>query len=473
MSRTMSRRTVLGAMGGTAASAALLSFTAPTPARADNRTVAAPAQNRPPNIVLIMTDDQDVASLTAMPNVQRLVADQGTVFANSYASYPLCGPSRSSLLTGQYPHNHGVFNNQAYATLDGTETLPVWLGRAGYETAHIGKYLNGYEGNEVPPGWSEWYGAVGDSAYQMWGYTLNQNGTLVTYGQKDVEDPALYQTDVYARLATDYIARKAAGAPFFLSVAPLACHWEYGNPSGNLGPRPAPRHKEAFADQPLVIPPSFNEDDVSDKPAHIRSLPLLDDQGVEYIAQTHRTRLASLLAVDEAVAAIVNQLEASSELDTTLIVVTSDHGYFMGEHRIPSEKTHPYEEAAKIPLILRGPNLPKGAKLDVLASNIDLAPTFLAAARAQPEITVDGRSLISLANQPADRDLLIETDKYKAARTERHMYVEHSSGEQELYDMNNDPYQLQSLHADPAYSDQLADLAGRLHQLQSCAGTSC
>jgi N-acetylglucosamine-6-sulfatase len=449
--------------------------------------------NPRPNVITIMTDDQDAASLAAMPNVRRLLAEPGTTFVNSFVSYPLCCPSRATYLTGQYPHNHGVWSNippnGGYYQLRGEETLPVWLSRAGYQTAHIGKYLNQYgtrNPREVPAGWQEWYGSVDPSTYRMWGYTLNENGQLKTYGQRDVEDPALYQTDVYARKAVDYVHRKAPGdAPFFLSLAPLAIHFEAGRagdePSPDeRDPRPAPRHRGAFADAPLPRPPSFNEADVSDKPRHIQELPRLDEAAVDQITLRHRSRLESLLAVDEAVAALVAALEAHQELANTLIIFTSDNGWMQGEHRIERGKVHPYEESARVPLVLRGPGIPAGTRSEVMVGNVDLAPTILDAAGAAAGIPLDGRSLLGAGPpRPDGRALLIETGPgrpgpwYSAIRTDRFLYVEHSSGERELYDLPRDPYQLASRHADPAYQQQVVALAGQLQRLRRCAGRTC
>lgn len=220
-----------------------------------------------PNVVVIMVDDMNVSALRHLPNVRSLLATPGTTFDNSVVSYSLCCPSRSTFLTGQYAHNHGVLGNQppdgGYEKLPAAETLPVWLRRAGYDTAHIGKFLNGYgraRPTEIPPGWAEWYGSVDPSTYRMWGYTLNENGVLRTYGAADVEDPALYQTDVYARKAVDYIRRKApAGEPFFLSFAPLAPHGEgaaNGSDLSQRNPRPAPRHRGDLENVTLPKPPA-------------------------------------------------------------------------------------------------------------------------------------------------------------------------------------------------------------------------
>ncbi len=437
-----------------------------------------------PNIVVFMTDDQNVAALRVMTSVRTLLAQQGVTYANNFVSYPLCCPSRATYLTGQYPHNHGVMGNSlpdgGYYKLRGGETLPVWLSRAGYQTAHIGKYLNGYgtqDPLEVPPGWGEWYGATDPSTYRMWGYTLNENGVLRTYGQDNVEDPALYQTDVYRAKAVNYINRKAPGAaPFFLSVATLAPHVEVGWAAGNgdRNPRPAPRHRGAFGTEPLPKPPSYNELDVSDKPAHIRNLPLINAATEARILKTYRSQLESLLAVDEAVAAIVAALQANGELANTLFVFTADNGWMQGEHRIPNGKVHAYEESVRTPLILRGPGLPANTTRTVSSSNVDLAPTVLDAAGAVPGITVDGRSLLPVI---ASRNLLVETGPrtdgsrwYTAVRTPRFLYAEYSSGEKELYDHNNDPYQLRSRHADPAYAAAMGMLATELARLRTCAG---
>jgi len=441
---------------------------------------AALAQAARPNVIVFMTDDQNVSSLEVMPNVRALLAQQGVTFTNNFVSYPLCCPSRATYLTGQYPHNHDVMWNMApdggYYKLRGNETLPVWMSRAGYQTAHIGKYLNGYgtqDPLEIPAGWGEWYGSIDPTTYRMWGYTLNENGVLKTYGQDNVENPALYQTDVYRAKAVDYINRKAPGlAPFFLSVATLAPHTEGGwaASNGNRNPRPAPRHRGAFADRALPRPPSYDETDVSDKPAHIRALPRIDAAGEAQITKTYRSRLESLLAVDEAVAAIVNALQANGELANTLIIFTSDNGWLQGEHRIRSGKIHPYEESIRVPLILRGPGLVPNTQRAAQVSNIDLAPTVLDAGDGTAGIVMNGRSLLPVST--AARNLLVETGPrgdgsrwYAAVRTPRFLYVEHSTSELELYDLQLDPYQLRSRHNDAAYLEVRAALAAELHRL--------
>ena len=304
-----------------------------------------------PNVVVLMTDDQTVADLEAMPRTQGVLARQGVSFDRSYVSYPVCCPSRATYLSGQYAHNHGVLGlyppTGGYGRFDHSNALPVWLERAGYATAHIGKYMNGYRmvvGAQQPPGWTEWYGAVDGSTYLMWGYTLDENGVARTYGTALDEDPRLYQTDVYRRKAVDFIERRAPSPrPFFLSVAFLAPHHEnraVRRLTGRLV-RPAPRHARALADAPLETPPGFAEHDRSDKPRFLRRRHAIAASGVGRIAQRSRDRRASLLAVDEAVEAIVAALRRTGELENTYVILTSDNGYMQGEHGVPERQDAP------------------------------------------------------------------------------------------------------------------------------------
>ncbi|MGH2923153.1 MAG: sulfatase family protein [Solirubrobacterales bacterium] len=460
-----------------------------------------------PNIVLVMTDDQTVESMRVMPIVERKLADAGVSFSRNFASFPLCCPSRATLLTGQYPDNHGVRTNlppaggfAAFRTQDGN-SLPVWLRKAGYHTAHIGKYLNGYGAagpdTEVPPGWSEWYGSLDNpdayvgGTYTMYGYTLNENGTVVHYGSTpDVVDPATYQTDVYAAKAEELIRRRAPKRkPFFLSVAPLAPHTESGLcVCAGDDPRAAPRHQGAFAGISVPRPPSFDEADLSDKPAAVRALPRINARQNELIDARYRAQLESLLAVDEMVGGLVDAVKDKGELGRTVFIFTADNGWFGGEHRIRGGKILHYEESSRVPLILRGPGIPKGKMRPQLSANIDLAPTILDLAEAKARRPIDGRSLMPLIERKRfdpGRAILIEAFgdvapedpdgvdlRYSAVRTSRYVYVE-TGAEQELYDLEQDPFQLQSRHADPALAEVRLALDGLLARLTECAGRSC
>jgi arylsulfatase A-like enzyme len=438
-----------------------------------------------PNIVVIMTDDQTVESMWAMTNVRRLLGDRGATFAESFVTYALCCPSRATFLTGQYAHNHGVMGNVppsgGHAKLDHTNTLPVWLQQAGYYTAHVGKYLNGYGRTnppEIPPGYDEWHGSVDPSSYRFYGYTLNENGTLNTYEHA-------YQTDLYARKAVNIINRRAPQAqPFYLAVAFLAPHSggprEPDDPTGQATPMPAPRHRNDFASTRLPRPPGFNEANVSDKPVGISNRPLLTPARIAKIRENYQQRLESLLAVDEAVARIVGALGSKGELANTLILFTSDNGFFHGEHRVPSGKVLPYEPSIRVPLILSGPGIPAGLRLTHHVANIDLAPTIVDAAGATAGRVMDGRSLLPLIASPGmslNRDLLVERGPgegtFTALRAPNYLYTEYGNGEQELYDLARDPFQRTSRHNDPAYAAVKADLAERLNHLRDCAGLTC
>jgi arylsulfatase A-like enzyme len=450
-------------------------------------TSAAGAQldQTPPNVVVIMTDDQTVESLRVMANVKRLIGDRGTTFVNNFVTFSLCCPSRATFLTGQYNHNNGVMGNRlpegGYEALDHTNTLPVWLQRAGYYTVHLGKYLNGYgraDPREIPPGYSEWHGSVDPSTYRFYGYTLNENGTLRTYERA-------YQTDLYARKAVHIIGRLAPQAqPFFLWLAFLAPHSggprEPDDPVGHATPVPAPRHRNDFADEPLPRPPGFNERNVSDKPVGIRRRPLLTRDRIRKIREGYQQRLESLLAVDEAVAEVVAALRRSGELDDTVIVFTSDNGFFHGEHRVPAGKVLLYEPSIRVPLIVRGPGVPAGLRIRRHVANIDLAPTIVDVAGATPGRVLDGRSLLPLLRNPSmplGRDLLIERGPgegdFRAVRAPRYLYAEYANGERELYDLRRDPFQLRSRHRDPDYAAVRRDLAARLAWLRDCAGLQC
>jgi N-acetylglucosamine-6-sulfatase len=453
---------------------------------------APPAASGPPkrpNVIVIMTDDQTVESLRVMKNVKGLLVARGATFENSFVSFSLCCPSRATFLTGQYAHNHGVLSNKlpfgGYARLRGENTLPVWLKKAGYETILVGKYLNGYgdgDPREVPPGWTEWHAAVNNSAYQFYGYTMNENGTLVKYGR----DPASYQTDVYADKAVDVVRRRAAARkPFFLWVTFLAPH--VGGPPtpgrSALTTLPAPRHLGRYAGASVPPTPSFNELDVSDKPPQVRGRPALSVRKIAEITERYQLRLESLLSVDEAVGRIVRALERSGELSRTLIVFTSDNGFMQGEHRIPIGKETLYEPSSRVPLVMRGPGIEAGLRLRQPVANIDLAPTIVQAAGARAGLAMDGRSLWPLLADPGvfwGRYLLHEGPlndellaKFVALRTGRWLYARYRTGAEELYDLAQDPDELVNLRGDPAAAGLREALRGRLTDIETCAGEDC
>jgi arylsulfatase A-like enzyme len=448
--------------------------------------IAPVASAERPNVIVLMTDDQTMESTRVMPALRTELVEAGTTFDRSFVSNALCCPSRATFLTGQYSHNHGVLDNDppdgGYFRLGKREWLPVWLQRAGYHTVHVGKFLNRYgirSPTEVPPGWDEWYASVDPSTYRFTGYTLNENGALNTYGG--------YSTDDYAARAVSVVERMGeTRTPFFLSVAFLAPHsgapGDPDDPRGLATPSPAPRHRDRFAHARLPGGPAIDEPDVSDKPSFIRSRPPIGAERRAAIEENYRQGLESLLAVDEGIAAIVAALRAEGELERTLIVFTSDNGFFYGEHRVQNGKVLVYEPSIRVPLVMRGPGVPAGARRRQLVTNADLAPTILDAAGAVPGRPQDGRSLFPLLEDPGlewGRDLLVEgaaglnQPAFDALRTYRYVYARHANGERELYDLERDPHQLESLHADPRHATIQAELDARLAALADCAGRDC
>jgi N-acetylglucosamine-6-sulfatase len=432
-----------------------------------------------PNVVVVMSDDQEVASLRFMSNIQSLLVRKGTTFLRSYVSYALCCPSRATLLTGQYAHNHGVFDNVppngGYVKLNHSNTLPIWLQKAGYTTAHVGKYLNGY-GNpnrtEIPPGWSEWYASY---APQYYNFKLNENGRVVPYS-----GPGNYQTDVLDRKAVDFIRRQApSSTPFFLNFAPNAPHDSVSGSTGPctrrnqpIPPQPAPRHVGLFKNQPLPKPPSFN------KPTFRPGQPLTA-AAVARLTMDYHCRLESLMSVDEAVRDILVALRETGELDNTYVIYTSDNGFLLGQHRLRG-KVAPYEESIRVPLVMRGPDVPRGKTVGDVVANVDLAPTIVDAANASPGLTMDGRSLLPFMDHRSDhlgRAIELEAglphNNYRGVVTQRFLYAENANGVKELYDFAHDPFEVRNEEANGAYGRAKAALAGDVGRLKGCGGGAC
>jgi N-acetylglucosamine-6-sulfatase len=454
-----------------------------------------PAASTKPNIVLILTDDEDVASHAFMPKTRALLERRGVSFDNFFVSYAFCCPSRASILRGQYAHNTQIVGNELpYGGFEklrqrGLEdsTVATWLQAAGYHTALLGKYINRYvpENDGVPPGWNEWY--VGGNAHPSYDYTLNENGRVVAYGR----EPEDYLNDVLTRKAVGVIEATARRQqPLFLYVSTFTPHSPAVSP---------PRHKDLFVDAELPRPPAFDEADVSDKPAVVRSFPPLDEPAIAWLEDEYRRRVRSLQAIDDMVEAIVAALEKTGSLESTYVIYTSDNGFHMGEHRMIAGKDTAYEEDIRVPMILRGPGVPEGAQIDAMALNVDLAPTFAEIAGIKPPRFVDGRSLLPLLDDPERswrQSFLIErrqleeqyidlAERHGATaeqlarhayldglRTPRWTYVEYGSGERELYDLANDPDQLDNI-VDRADPDLVAALSWRLAELAGCAGQSC
>jgi N-acetylglucosamine-6-sulfatase len=470
------------------------------------RTTAAPGA---PNILMILTDDQDVQSgtLAYMPHLQELLVNQGTSFSNMLVPLSLCCPSRTTILRGQFPHNTGVLTNslpnggfeKAFSLNLEASTLATVLHGAGYRTVLLGKYLNGYPNTAtpmyIPPGWDEWYSPIAGDPYGEFKYTLNENGTAVMYGST----PADYLTDVIYGKATDFIRRATAAnpaQPFFIYFATYAPHAPY---------TPAPRHANLFPNVTAPHYPSFNEADVSGKPAYISSKPLLTAMEINGIDADFRNRLRALQAVDEAIAGLVTTLTSTGRLANTYIFFTADNGYHMGEHRLLPGKYTPYETDIHVPLVVRGPGVPIGAVRDQYAGNLDLAETYADLAGVQPMVFSDGRSLkgllqnppttvwrqgflleefgtgefdppdarVGLTEPPDKQDLatVVPIPSYFGFQAPGYKYVEYETGEKELYTAS-DPYELTNVASkvNPSISTALTSYVSLF---ENCKGDGC
>jgi arylsulfatase A-like enzyme len=318
--------------------------------------------NPRPNILFILADDMKASDLDHMPNTKSLLVNQGVKFTKAWVTRSLCCPSRATMLRGQYAHNHNVWVNVEpsggfWNFLDqGLEnsTIATWLNAAGYDTILIGKYLNRYgldrNGNRaptthVPQGWDRWFAWQGIYGGTDNSYKINENGRIVTHQRSQIHD-----TDLHAQTAEDFIRNTAGNRPFFMYLSPNGPH----DPAYF-----APRHANMFSNTPLPKPSSFNEADVSDKPQWVQNKPRLSSTKISNLTQFYRKRLRALQSLDEMVEKLVNALRAIGELSNTYIVLTSDNGIYLGEHRLQA-KGAAYNASPRIPLAIRGPGVPRG-----------------------------------------------------------------------------------------------------------------
>jgi N-acetylglucosamine-6-sulfatase len=509
-----SRRIARGALALLAA----LTVAGPVLAAPDSTYAGGP---KPPNIVLIQTDDQTFAQLnqTVMPNTQRLLVDKGTTFTNYIASTAQCCPSRASLFTGQYAHNHEVTSNKVgYPGLvDKGNVLPVWLDRAGYNTIHLGKFMNGYPrfvepDSTVAPGWDEWRTVL--SGTQYYGYNYFVNGRVVQRGRAPKDNLTTVLNRDAVRMVRRYAPRPE---PFYLQLDEHSPHVsQQFDPYGACGHAaiPEPRDERRFKDEALPKPPSFDERDMSDKPAFLQAAPMLDAAQRNNLSRRWRCALDALAGVDRGVEKVFDAVKQSGEVRRTVFVLVSDNGYFYGEHRLAAGKVFPYDEALHLPLVIRVPRRYRDGQSRVdhtakPAGNIDLAPTIIRLAGATPCVpgdgcrTMDGRSLLPIlegkGSWPSHRGLLTEyrepklprysTCQFAGIRTRHDVYVEHyrvadaSTGgcvdatppDVERYDLKSDPFELDNLCAGGTMAScptdlKQRDLELRLAKLRSCAG---
>ncbi|WP_435747429.1 sulfatase family protein [Nocardioides sp. SYSU DS0663] len=444
-----------------------------------------PGDDRP-NIVLITTDDQALADMRWMPLTRRWLGRQGVTFTDMISPHPLCCPARAEIITGQYAQNNGVHTNAGPyggvdALRDPDETIAAWLQGSGYLVGMSGKYLNQYDATQgVPAGWDFWNVATTN----RFGY---RNFAMYGNGEPRFHDDA-YSSDVVrddsVRLVEDW---SAADQPFFLWASYYAPHGRCGEGGGcDRPPVPAGRHADLYprAKVPSVGRPSFNEPDASDKPPVIRRLEPVTAERASYL---HRQRIRSLAAVDQGVDATFKALRRTGELDNTVVLFSSDNGYLIGEHRYVG-KILPYEESLRVPLLVRGPGVPRGEVRDQPATIVDLAPTILDLAEVEPGRVLDGRSLVPFVRDAdavrPDTDMLVQAGGrndahpepwwFRGVRNQRWTFVRWSdTGFRELYDNRRDPHQLRNLADDRRHRRVVREMTRRLELLEDCAGASC
>lgn len=440
-------------------------------------------RSMPPNIVVIMTDDQRSDTLPVMPVVSDRLAGAGIEFTESFPTTSVCAASRASFLSGQYARTTGILRNRppdgGAAIFDGESSFPAQLQRAGYTTALFGKYINATDLlEERPAGWNTWHAFVQDG-FNFFDYDLNEDGQIAHYGSSEGD----YSTDLLRDRAVRFIEEEAQ-TPFFLDFAPYAPHFD----STFFSTTPAPRHQGTFDGLPPFRPPSYREADVSDKPPHVQASSDSLWDTIESTGQNDDLRLdmlESLLAIDEAVEAILNSLETHGLTDHTMVVYTADNGYLWGEHQLTG-KNHAYEESIRVPLIIHYPMLVSAPRRESsLVLNIDLAPTFLELAGAEPETELPGRSLAGLLKSAEAattwrRDFfgehyLLHTGIFSTLFPLSHhnyvrgpiwKYVEHQDPVfLELYHLPTDPYELENKAQDPNFNTIVVDHFNRLRDL--------
>uniref|UniRef100_A0A3B3VB91 N-acetylglucosamine-6-sulfatase n=1 Tax=Poecilia latipinna TaxID=48699 RepID=A0A3B3VB91_9TELE len=476
--------------------------------------------NRRPNIVLILTDDLDIAmgGLNPLTKTKKLIGDTGITFTNAFVASPLCCPSRASILTGKYPHNHHVINN----TLEGNcsslawqksqepQTFPALLKSfGGYQTFFAGKYLNQYGHSDagglehVPPGWSYWVAMEKNSKY--YNYTLSVNGKAQKHGADYSRD---YLTDVLANRSLDFLQYKSSYQPFFMMVSTPAPHSPW---------TAAPQYQDRFNDTKAPRDPNFN---VHGKDKHwlIRQAKTpMSNSSVQFLDDAFRKRWRTLLSVDDLVEKIVKKLEVRGELENTYIFFTSDNGYHTGQFSLPLDKRQLYEFDIRVPLLVRGPNIKPNQTSQMPVANVDLGPTILDIAGYNVNKTqMDGMSFLPImqgkVNSSSWRtDILVEyegegrnvsdpacpllgpgvsecfpdcvcedsyNNTYACVRTvapsANLQYCEFDDNEVfvEVYNVTADPYQLNNI-AKTIEQEVLEKMNHRLMMLQSCSGQTC
>lgn len=421
-------------------------------------------QNKPqPNIIFILTDDYASNLVDFMPNLKAM-QKEGVTFSNYYVSNSLCCPSRASIFTGMLPHNSRVeTNTPPNGGYDGymqygnaAESFCVALQRAGYKTAMMGKFLNGYlpAKHDPPVGWSDWFVAGG--GYRNFNYDMNSNGKIIHYGNS----PGDYLTDVLSA-RTDSLIKAWKNNPFFIEIATFTPHAPF---------TPAPRHQNLFKDEKAPRTPTFNKQADSTAPGWLRELKPLGAKQIDKIDNIFRNRVRCVMSIDDMLGSIRKVLKETGTSNHTYIFFSSDNGYHLGDYSMLQGKQTPFDIDIRVPLIGYGPAISAGTLQEAIVSNIDLAPTFAALAGVQLPGAPDGKDIQHLLRQDTRkidwRNFAIiehkrvsydgnDPDKqeaadgrlpsYTALRFHKLLYVEYETGEISCYNTEKDPFQLKNI----------------------------
>ncbi len=479
-----------------------------------------------PNVLVIEADDMRWDDVRWMPNVRRLIQARGLTFESSFSPYPLCCPSRASFLTGRYAHNHRVLSHAepfGFASFRDKRTIATVLQKAGYRTGLVGKYLNGYGEqvrrngepslNYVPPGWTRWRAGsdhvwraidpFNGGTYAYFNLVENVDGELKSFVGR-------YSTDVMAEQTRWLISRFGSRPdPWFIWWNPVAPH--HGSPAESDDPGQTRRADGQWTNwvtpaRPDWVKGRFDsqithgagtpgtgsaEVVTSDKPRYLRRLPELTLEEREAVAEVTRQRAESLFVLDVQIGRTISRLSRSGQLANTVIIFTSDNGYYLGEHRKRLGKTNLHEPSLRVPLIVAGPGVPRGRRYDPV-STVDLAPTLAAYAgvRMPKADGIDLTQLIEQGDSGWDRPVVTEammpegpyaagplsTDSQlntRGLRLGRWKLTRYTTGESELYDLATDPLELRNLARVPRYADELRDLKKLYRTYRDCRGPEC
>jgi len=437
-----------------------------------------------PNIVFILTDDLAVDLVQYMPHVQAM-QKAGTNFANYFVTDSLCCPSRSSIFTGRFPHDTGIFRNTGddggfmafHARHHERSTFATALQAAGYRTAMLGKYLNGYQPRKDPPepGWNLW--AVAGNGYPNFNYDINLDGNIVHHGK----DPSDFLTDVLSDIATGFI-RQSGGTAFMIEIATFSPHAPY---------TPAPRDADAFPGLAVPRTPAFNMPPQPDEPGWLSKHGPLNPQQMASIDRDFRKRAQAVQAVDKMIGDLQAAVAAIGQEKNTYFVFSSDNGLHMGEFRLMPGKMTAYDTDIKVPLVITGPGVMAGRTVEEIVENIDLNPTFTELGSGTIAANVDGRSLVPFLRGQAPAEwrkvALIEhhgpvrnlsdpdfqdirsgnPTTYEAIRGPTYLYVEYQDGEKEYHDLRTDPDEMHNTYASLPQSEKTS-LHTLLMGVQNC-----